>query len=245
MFGWVLAGSFHIQRLEAKESRKCMALTATDAYPWSKLEKLLDGFWNMESIGLVEKNDVYTKEEREAVRFFERSVSFSNNKYVVALPFKENSPELLSNYSQARTRLISCEKSLKRDELKRAAYKTAIEDYVKCGFARELTKEELKAIEDKPRYYVPHPPVFKESSSSTKVRIVFDASAKDPNGNSLNDCLLKGPHLLPDIAAVLLRFRMHKFSLNGDLRKMFCQTSVIPDHQRYQLYLWRDCNSNI
>ena len=110
---------------------------------------------------------------------------------------------------------------------------------------RELTKEELKAIEDKPRYFVPHHPVFKESSSSTKVRIVFDASAKDPNGNSLNDCLLKGPNLLPDIAAVLLRFRMHKFALNGDLRKMFCQTAVIPDHQRYQLYLWRDCNSNI
>ena len=77
----------------------------------------------------------------------------------------------------------------------------------------------------------------KESSSSTMVRIVFNASAKDPNGNSLNDCLLKGPNLLPDIAAVLLRFRMHKFALNGDLRKMFCQTAVIPDHQRYQLYL--------
>ena len=105
--------------------------------------KLLEGFWNMESIGLVEKNDVYTKEEVDV----------------------------------------------------------------------------------------------KESSSSTMVRIVFNASAKDPNGNSLNDCLLKGPNLLPDIAAVLLRFRMHKFALNGDLRKMFCQTAVIPDHQRYQLYL--------
>ena len=56
----------------------------------------------------IYKNDVHTKEEREAVRSFERSVSFSNNRYVVALPFKENTPELLSNYSQARTRLISC-----------------------------------------------------------------------------------------------------------------------------------------
>ena len=137
MFGWVLAGPFHIQRLKAKESRKCMALTATDASPWSKLEKLLEGFWNMESIGLVEKNDVYTKEERDAVRSFERSISFSNNRYVVALPFKKNSPELLSNYSQARTRLISCEKSLKRDELKRAAYKTAIEDMLSVGLRRQ------------------------------------------------------------------------------------------------------------
>ena len=36
----VLAGPFHIQRLKAKESRKCMALTATDASPWSKLETI-------------------------------------------------------------------------------------------------------------------------------------------------------------------------------------------------------------
>ena len=48
MFGWVLAGPFHIQRLETKESRKCMALTATDASPWSKLEKLLEGFLEYE-----------------------------------------------------------------------------------------------------------------------------------------------------------------------------------------------------
>ena len=116
-----------------------------------------------------------------------------------------------------------CEKSLKQDELKRAVYKTAIEDYVECGFARELTEKELKAIKDKPRYYAPHHPVFKESSSLTKVEIIFDANAKDPNSNSLNNWLLKGPNLLLDIAAVLLKLRMHKFALNGYL----CQILII------------------
>ena len=74
---------------------------------------------------------------------------------------------------------------------------------------------------------------------------MFDASSKDRNGNFLNDCLLKGPNLLPDIAAVLLCFRMHRIALNGDLQKMFCQTAVAKEHQRYQLYLWRNCNANI
>ena len=57
--------------------------------------------------------------------------------------------------------------------------------------------------------------------------------------------LLKGSSLLSDIAAILLRFLMHRVALNGDLQKMFCQTAVIKDHQRYQLYLWRNCDTAI
>ena len=51
--------------------------------------------------------------------------------------------------------------------------------------------------------------------------------------------------MLPDITSVLLRFRMPLIALNGDLKKMFCQTEVIYDHQFYQLYLWHDCNAAI
>ena len=86
-----------------------------------------------------------------------------------------------------------------------------------------------KAKYDKAKYFIPHHPVFKDTSSSTKIRIAFDTSSKDSNGTSLHDCLSKGPNLLPDIAAVLLGFRMHRVALSGDLQKMFCQTDVIKD----------------
>jgi len=104
-------------------------------------------------------------------------------------------------------------------------------EYVDKGFAHELTEQKL--LNNKPKYFIPHHPVFKDTSTSTKIRIVFDANAKDCNGNSLNDCLLKGPNLLPDIAALLLRFQMHCIALNYDLQKMFCQTAVVKDHQRF------------
>ena len=248
-FGWALAGPLHKRTLQRNTtSNKCLLLTASDRAEQSegslaKLDGLLQNFWQQEAIGLIDSDCVYTQDERSAVTQFEKFVSFDGTRYCVALPFCDNAPELCSNYNEAKMRLYSTEKSLNRNPEKLKAYNEAIIDYVKNGFAHELTELELKNLCDEPKYFVPHHPVFKETSTSTKIRIVFDASAKYCNGNSLNDCLLKGPNLLPDIAAVLLRFRMHRIALNGDLQKMFCQTAVTKDHQRYQLYLWRNCDT--
>ena len=170
-------------------------------------------------------------------------MTFNGEQYVVGLPFKQDAPELISNYNEAFSRLLTTERSLKKNPEKREAYTTAINEYVENGFARELTNSELDEINVSKRYYIPHNPIFKMTSASSKVRIVFDASAKAPNGWSLNDCLRKGPNLLPDIAAVLLRFRTNPIALNGDLRKMFCQTAVTSEFQPYQLYLWRNCDT--
>jgi len=41
-------------------------------------------------------------------------------------------------------------------------------------------------------YFLPHHGVYKPLSSTTKLRVVFNASAKTTNGNSLNDLLLEG-----------------------------------------------------
>ena len=55
--------------------------------------------------------------------------------------------------------------------------------------------------------------IYKASSSTTKVRAVFDASAKSSNDVSLNDTLLVGPTVHPKLIEVLLRFRMHPVAL--------------------------------
>ena len=57
----------------------------------------------------------------------------------------------------------------------------------------EVPPEEI--VSDHPTYYMPHRPVVRESSRTTKIRNVFDTSAKGYNGMSLNDCLEAHPQL--------------------------------------------------
>jgi len=87
--------------------------------------------------------------------------------------------------------------------------------------------------------YLPHHGVLKKSSTSTKLRVVFDASAKNSKGYSLNDALCIGPVLQDNLINIVLRFRFHKIALTADLRKMYRQVLVHSDDRNYQRILWR------
>ena len=102
--------------------------------------------------------------------------------------------------------------------------------------------EQIKSVNR--LHYLPHHAVTKSSSTTTKVRIVYDASARISKGsNSLNDCLLRGPNLLPSLCGVLLRFRAETAVLLADIEKAFLQLSVRPGDRDVTRFLWyRDCS---
>ena len=50
--------------------------------------------------------------------------------------------------------------------------------------------------------------LFKYDKETAKVRVVFDASAKNGNEPSLNDCLDAGPCLLRQLYVILVQFRL-------------------------------------
>ena len=58
----------------------------------------------------------------------------------------------------------------------------------------------------------------KNLSTTTKIRAVFDTSAKSSSGVSLNDTLLVGPTVHPSLVDVLLRFRI---ALITDVSNMY------------------------
>ena len=69
--------------------------------------------------------------------------------------------------------------------------------------------------------------------------MVYDASAKTrKDQKSLNECLYKGPLLLPSLCGVILRFRTYPIALSGDIEKAFLQLSIAPSDRDVTRFLW-------
>lgn len=75
--------------------------------------------------------------------------------------------------------------------------------------------------------------------SVTKVRAVFDASAKSATGVLLNDTLLVGPTIYFLLVDVLLRFRMHRIALTADVSKMYQAVELVASDQDFHRFVWR------
>ena len=76
-------------------------------------------------------------------------------------------------------------------------------------------------------FYMPHKPVIREDATTTKVRMVFCASAKPHYlENSINDCMYRGPPLQPLMWDILIRARMWTDVLRGDIEKAFLQIGI-------------------
>ena len=67
-------------------------------------------------------------------------------------------------------------------------------------------------------HYLPHHPVIQPEKSTTKLRIVYDASSSI-DGPLLNQCLETGPNLLPKLIDILIRFRSYKVALISDIKQ--------------------------
>ena len=72
-----------------------------------------------------------------------------------------------------------------------------------------LSDEERRRMDFTPGsgYIIPWRTVYKQGSISTPCRMVFDASARTPGGESLNAILAKGQNKLAKILHLLIRFR--------------------------------------
>ena len=87
-------------------------------------------------------------------------------------------------------------------------------------------------------FYLPHHGVVRQDKETTKLRIVFDGSAKTKSNFSLNDCLAKGPNLTPLVFDILLRFRLFRVGLIADVEKAFHQISIERSDWDMLHFLW-------
>ena len=93
-------------------------------------------------------------------------------------------------------------------------------------------------------FYLPMHAVKKESSSTTKIRAVFDASAKSSSNVSLNDILLVGPTVHSSLIDVLLRFRLHRIALTADVSRMYRAIELVESDRDLHRFVWRSDPDN-
>ncbi|CAB4023459.1 Hypothetical predicted protein, partial [Paramuricea clavata] len=113
----------------------------------------------------------------------------------VKMPWKEGGPPRQSNYSITYQRMLSSEKTFRN---KKCFYEieTEVQKLVEQAFVIEVPTDQVD--HNKPEWYLPMQAVF-TPERLTKIRLVFDASAKGPDNKSLNDYLEKGPNYINNI----------------------------------------------
>ena len=115
---------------------------------------------------------------------------------------------------------------------------SVIQEYFYMNHAELVPPQDLSKVDSK-MFYLPIHVVRKESSSSTKIRAVFDASAKSTSGISLNDLLMVGPTVHPQLVDVLIRFRVHRVALVADVTKMYCAVELSYEDRDLHRFIWR------
>lgn len=88
------------------------------------------------------------------------------------------------------------------------------------------------------RYFIPHHAVMKPSSTTTKLRVVFNASLKSSSGFSLNYVLMNGPILRPELFDILFQIRIHLYLVTSDVAKMYRCALIHLDDRKYQSVIW-------
>jgi len=227
LFGWIVGGTTAAQFLPHKEERVSSNLITNQ-----ELDRSLTKFWENER---CEERSNFTHEEKlceeHFIMTFRRN---SDGRFIVQLPFRKEVTESLGeSRSTAQKRFYALERKLQSDVTLREQYLQFIREYIQLGHMERINDSEL----NEPGYYLPHHPVFKGTSLTTKLRVVFDASCKTSTGISLNDTLMVGPVLQPDLLCIILRVRIWQFVMVADIEKMYRQVLVDESQRRYQRIL--------
>ncbi|XP_075550276.1 uncharacterized protein LOC142583671 [Dermacentor variabilis] len=174
--------------------------------------------------------------ENQVLREFRENVSSNNCRYQVSLPWKENAGDLADNKATAFSRLRSLTTKWMGNNDLMCDYDQAIRNYLQAGHAEEAN--ELGESPLGPIYYMPHRGVVRPGSETTKLRVVFDASSKAAGKLSLNDVLFAGPNLNPNLAGILIRFRVHNVAIMSDIEKAFLQIELAESERDAVRFLW-------
>ncbi|XP_031331852.1 uncharacterized protein LOC116162377 [Photinus pyralis] len=221
--GWILSGQIH--------TPKGHNVTLISMVSRATKNTQLERFWELEEIpGPAGPSKQDTECEQH---YQETTVRNTDGTYTVRIPFKEDPSVLESARPVAVARLVQLEKKFLVNTKLEKEYKAFMQEYLELGHMKLATNPQEKRI------YIPHQAVIKESSATTKLRVVFDASSRPAKGKSLNEVMHVGPRLQQDLWSLLVRWRKHRYAITADVEKMYRQIKLDKRDHRYHTVLWR------
>ncbi|XP_045535467.1 uncharacterized protein LOC106721755 [Papilio machaon] len=228
--GWILSGEVTDQKQNGQKEVISMHIRTLD-------NDLLKKFWEIEA-DLGSSKKILTKEEEICETIYKTTTKRDENgRYIVYLPLKQSPEETIvtcgNTKDQAMRRFTHLENRFKKNYSLKEEYQKVIKEYLELGHMVKID-EEAQCL------YLPHHAIVREDRDTTKVRVVYDASAKGSNGYSLNDCMLIGPTLQPDLRHLLIKWRSYKVCIVGDIVKMYRQIKITEEHSNLQCIVWRD-----
>lgn len=232
MLGWIISG-------KTINSGNQYHTTVQSFHNCVEVENLIKRFWEIEELSPEKHLSV---EERICEDIYKSTHTREpDGRYKVSLPFIDSTQLKLGiSRSNAVNTQLQMEKRFEKNPQLAEDYSAVMSDYI-----NNKHMELIEISEDDPanscgnQYYLPHHGVIKEESTSTKLRVVFDASRKSSSGVSLNDKLIVGPTIQQDLLSIMIRWRKHQIAFTADIEKMYRQVRISDSDTDYQRIVWR------
>ena len=201
----------------------------------SSVDELVQKFWELEE---VPKRRLMSADDTRCEQLFMDShVRNIDGTFTVHLPFRTPPDVLGSSKEICVSKFLSLERRLLRNTPMHNLYAGMLAEYLQDGTVSRVGL--VSEVSDEISYYLPHHGVHRPGHPTTPLRIVFNASAPTSSSYSLNDILFVGPKLHAEIFVVLIRFRLFRFVLTADAKRMFLRIKVAAAHRKFQRFIWR------
>ncbi|XP_029159115.1 uncharacterized protein LOC114931307 [Nylanderia fulva] len=232
IFGWVLSGP------TSDSGAPHRSVTVQHCASADTIDRELRCFWEVKE---VPRRALLSPEEQQCEQHFAQTHSRdADGRYVVRLPFRRDPPiDIGKSRFIAERSLSSLHRRFRSNAVLKSKYVDFLREYEALGHMRQVLDSVLSAQ----HVYIPHHPVIRDSSLTTRLRVVFNASSRTTNSTSLNDHLHADPKLQTELSAVILRWRQFRYVYATDIAKMYRQIRVDSRDIDFQRILWSaDCS---
>lgn len=186
----------------------------------------LTRFWELDSISV--ENSLTPEQKACEYNFRLTTKRNKDGSFIVTMPLKSSPSILGDSYHKAKVRFLSLERKFAKEPEFKRRYIEFMQEYLQLGHMTEnITSNPKPQIS----YLLPHHGIIRENSVTTKLRVVFDASAISASGVSLNDLQMVGPTVQEDLFSILVRFRQNRYVVSADVEKMY-RCIILDESQR-------------